>query len=109
MPAPVGTAGNVASMWTLRSVPFGLKAFVGLTHAAVSTTDPPYRVSVIFKSSHVCNSILNCARASDEKSAEHKADNASSTRLRVCLGSINDLLLSCRRILSPAEFWVNDL
>src|SRR5215212_12213748 len=109
MPAPVGTAGNVASMLTLRRVPFGLKAFAGLTHAAVSTTEAPYCFSVIFRSSHVCNSILNCARASAANSAEHKTDTAKSKIGRACVGDIMTASFRAGEYYRPRGLRVNDL
>src|SRR5688500_12055466 len=80
MPAPVGTAGNVASRCTFRSVPFGENVFAGPTQAAVSITAAPTPDLVIFRSSHVCSWIRVCAIEPETKST--KIDQTTTQQKR---------------------------
>src|SRR5580765_5984573 len=90
-------------MLTLRSVPFGLKVFVGLTQVAVSTTLMPYCFSVIFKSSQV--SSLYCARVVIAADSETNAARIAGKNRRVNTGRV--LLMNLPRILAPQANPVN--
>src|SRR6185503_2185362 len=85
MRAPVATGVKVAKTNTFRNVPLGLKAFVGLTQAAVSTRFAPYCAFEIFKSSQVCSSSLNCARALPGINRQDQQARMRRRKLRVVL------------------------